>query len=79
MEATKLVDQFNRFVPGNTTPRPWKVVDCIANDHRGYLTIQGPNGEKVADIFPFAGVGGVGLEQARMNAALIVSLANARN
>lgn len=59
-----------------TTPRPWKIIDHT-NDRKGYIAIEGPNGEKIADIFPFAGVGGVGAETARMNAALIVTLANA--
>lgn len=58
------------------TPKPWKIIDSITNDRRGYLTIRGPNGEKIADIFPFAEIGGVGLEQARDNARLIVSLVN---
>lgn len=59
-----------------TTPRPWKVVDAVS-ETKGYIRIEGPNGEKIADIFPFAGVGGVGIEAARQNATLIVSLANA--
>lgn len=58
------------------TPKPWKVIDTIGDRSQGYLAIRGPNGEKIADIFPFAGEGGVGVEQARDNARLIVSLAN---
>jgi len=57
------------------TPGPWKVVDSTS-DKKGYIHIQGPNGEKIADIFPFAGVGGVGVEQARENAAFIVRSRN---
>ena len=49
-----------------TTPRPWTV-----HEYEQYITIRGPNNEKIADIFPHAGVGGVGLEQARKNAILI--------
>ena len=58
-----------------TTPRPWTIEDH-ADDKRGYIGIRGPHGEKIADIFPFAGVGGVGIEAARANAALIVASAN---
>jgi len=57
------------------TPRPWKIIDTITLKH-GYLGIRGPNGEKIADIFPFAGEGGTGIEAARANVALIVSLVN---
>jgi hypothetical protein len=58
-----------------STPKPWKVVDH-ASARKGYLVIEGPNGEKIAEVFPFAGVGGVGIEEARDNARLIVSLVN---
>lgn len=60
-----------------TTPRPWTVVDHT-DDRKGYMRIEGPNGQKVCDIFPFVGEGGVGVEEARKNAVLIVTLANAR-
>lgn len=59
-----------------STSRPWKIIDTITAKGGGYLAIRGPNGEKIADIFPFAGEGGVGVETARMNAELIVKLAN---
>lgn len=59
------------------TVRPWKVVDGCT-EKGGYIAIRGPNDEKIAEIFPFAGVGGVGLKKARANAVLIVTLANAR-
>lgn len=59
------------------TPGPWKVVDSTS-DKKGYIRIEGPGGEKIADIFPFAGIGGVGVKQARENAAFIVSAHNGR-
>jgi hypothetical protein len=58
-----------------TTQKPWTIVDGV-NDTRGFIAIRGPNGEKIAHIFPFAGVGGVGIKEARANAALIVALVN---
>lgn len=58
------------------TPKPWKIIDTIGDRGQGYLAIRGPNGEKVADMFPFAGENGVGLDAARENARLIVSLVN---
>lgn len=61
-----------------TTVRPWKVVDTINTRGVGYLSIRGPNGEKIADMFPFAGEGGIGVETARANASLICQLANQR-
>lgn len=59
------------------TPGPWEIVDGTTEKH-GYIAIRGPNGEKICDIFPFAGFDGVGVETARQNAAAIVSLVNAR-
>ena len=60
-----------------TTPRPWTVHD-YSNDRTGYIGIRGPNNEKIADIFPFAREGGVGIEVARKNAILITIWANER-
>jgi hypothetical protein len=53
------------------TPGPWKIIDETSDERHGYIAIRGPNDEKIADIFPFAGVGGVGVEAARANARLI--------
>lgn len=54
--------------------KPWRIVDSL-NERKGtgYIHIQGPNGEKICDIFPYAGVGGLGLEAARAVAEMIVS------
>jgi hypothetical protein len=50
-----------------------KILD-YADDKRGYIRIV--DGDKtVCDIFPFAAVGGVGVEQARENARMIVNAA----
>ena len=55
------------------TPWPWILMDYTKErPEGGYLRIEGPNGEKIADIFPFAGHNGVGLKVARGNAALIM-------
>jgi hypothetical protein len=56
------------------TPRPWKIIDYADERRGGYIEIRGPNDEAIATIFPHAGKGGVGVETARMNAALIVRL-----
>lgn len=53
------------------TPGPWKIVDEVREETHGYIGVRGPNDEKIADIFPFAAVGGVGVEAARANARLI--------
>ena len=58
------------------TPGPWKINDYIDDGKNGYIHISGPNGERIADIFPFAGVGGVGPETARQNARLMVKTVN---
>ncbi len=63
------------------TARPWAVEEFRSQRPRDegmlyYLRISGPNGEKIADLFPHAGSGGVGEAQARANAALIVETAN---
>lgn len=58
------------------TPGPWTINDYINNEKKGYIHISGPNGEKIADIFPFAGVGGVGPEAARENARALVAAVN---
>lgn len=60
-----------------TTNRPWSVVDFTNGKTKGWIEIRGPNGEKVATIFPWAGEGCVGVDVARENAAMIVELANA--
>ena len=61
-----------------TTLRPWNIVNCVAKGDRGYIRIEGPNGEKVADIFPFARENGTGYETALANAEMIVKLINAQ-
>jgi len=49
----------------------WKILDYV-DDQRGYIRIV--DGDKtVCDIFPFAGIGGTGVEKARENAAKIVN------
>lgn len=60
------------------TSLPWSVNDMTNNrETGGYIGIEGPNGEKIASIFPSAGVGGVGATVARANAALIVEAVRA--
>lgn len=64
------------------TPGPWQIIDCIRvtgdGQYTGYISIVGPNGERICDLFPFAAKGGVGRMQAIENAALIAraSIAN---
>lgn len=63
------------------TPPPWRLDEFRSQDPRNageliYLRISGPGGEKIADLYPHASVGGVGETQARANAALIVEAAN---
>lgn len=43
----------------------------------GYLEVRGPAGEAICTIFPDAGLGGIGLEQARAVARLIVEARHA--
>ncbi len=53
--------------------RPWKIIDSINEDEtKGFIHIAGANGEKVCDIFPFAGVGGIGVIAARKVASIII-------
>ena len=57
------------------TPGPWRSIEVGSkrgtNGDPSYISIVGPNGEKICDIFPHAGVGGVGIDVARANARLI--------
>jgi hypothetical protein len=50
----------------------WKINDYTA-DKKGFLNISDELGNKICDIFPFAGIGGVGLNQALENARKIVN------
>jgi hypothetical protein len=61
-----------------STSAPWKIVDHTASGktgNLGYIEIRGPNDEAICTLFPGAGKGGVGVEMARKNAALIVRAA----
>lgn len=65
----------------NATPRPWRVEAFRSQNPRNagellFIRISGPNGEKVADLYPHASVAGVGEAQALANAAMIVEAAN---
>lgn len=51
---------------------PWKIND-FCNDVRGYIRVVDEHSNTICDIFPFAGVGGVGLDKARENARKIVN------
>ncbi len=52
---------------------PWKIADSIdESETKGYIHIAGINGEKICDIFPFAGRNGVGVKTARKIAEIIV-------
>jgi hypothetical protein len=53
------------------TPGPWTIEDYTNEKRGGYISIRGPNGEAICDIFPHAGKGGVGIEVALQNAYLI--------
>lgn len=61
-----------------TTPGPWTIHELGAvrgrpDDGPSYIEIRGPNGEAICTIFPHAGRGGVGVQEARANAAAIIS------
>lgn len=61
------------------TPPPWKIIDRTTSGktgNAGYIEIRGPRNEAVCTMFPGAGIGGVGIDAARRNAALIVRLVN---
>lgn len=60
--------------PTAPTPGPLQVEEFASpSDGRVYfLRINGPKGERIADIYPDASVGGVGLFEARANAGRIV-------
>jgi hypothetical protein len=49
----------------------WKIKDNTENG-RGYLRLVDQDGLTVCDIFPFAGVGGAGLDKARENARKMI-------
>lgn len=50
----------------------WKIND-FSNDKKGYIRITDGDLNTVCDIFPFAGIGGVGREAALANARKIVN------
>lgn len=50
----------------------WKVED-FASDKQGYIGVRTESGGKVCDIFPFAGIGGLGVAECRENARKIVN------
>lgn len=51
---------------------PWKINDYTTGI-KGYIRITDATGNTVADMFPFAGIGGVGVDVARENARKIVN------
>jgi hypothetical protein len=53
--------------------RPWRVVDHTHSKHGGYIEIRGANDESICQMFPHAGRGGIGVENARRIAQAIVS------
>jgi hypothetical protein len=55
------------------TQGPWKAVQCGGAKGGHYFEIRGPNGEAIATLFPQAGNGGVGQDEARANAEWIAS------
>ena len=57
--------------------KPWRVIDFVQESRQtGHLHVAGPYGEKICDIFPYAGVGGVGYEAAKIIAHFIVEQRN---
>jgi len=50
----------------------WKINDYTTGT-KGYIRITDTAGNTVADMFPFAGIGGVGVDAARANARKIVN------
>lgn len=63
------------------TKGPWQAVETghvKGLPGPAYISIIGPNGEKICDIFPHAGKGGAGLDAARANARLIVQARSSR-
>lgn len=50
----------------------WKIFDS-ADEKKGYIHIASDDGGAICDIFPFAGVGGVGRDAALVNARKIVN------
>lgn len=53
------------------TSGPWKAVQCGGEKGGYYFEIRGPNREAIATLFPQAGMGGVGVNEARANAEWI--------
>lgn len=60
------------------SPRPWRLEVKRSHDARTvyFLRILDANGNRVADLYPDASVGGRGFEQATADAQMIVGLAN---
>lgn len=50
----------------------WKIVD-YCDDKKGYIRVLDAADKTVCNIFPFAAVGGVGIDKARENARKIVN------
>ena len=51
----------------------WKIND-YCDEKKGYISITDTDGAAICQIFPFAGSGGVGVDQARENARKIANV-----
>lgn len=62
------------------SPRPWSADErpSYAGSPDTYIRILDANGQRVADLYPHASVGGRGIEQARADAALIIAGVNGK-
>jgi hypothetical protein len=45
-------------------PHPWRIEDCTTERHggSGYISIVDASGNRICDFFPYAGVGGRGMD-----------------